>query len=137
MVYPLPKEGNAQYQNYLLGDHWRAFRLKVLAERRECQECGIDYRKAVKLYRQWLNVHHLTYERIGQEKPADVEVLCYGCHMKQHGLGDWVDFVSKFAMPQVGEGSQQMCQVCGILKGPRYFNVEEASSEWVCLECRT
>jgi cytochrome c len=136
MVSLSQSERKAEYQTYLLSEHWNQFRLKVLADRKECEECGINYRKAVRLYKQGLNVHHLTYERIGKEKKADVKVLCYGCHMKQHGLGDWIKFLQSFSMPDVGEGSRQACDVCGVLNGPIYFNVGEDLPAWVCRECR-
>ena len=31
-----------------------------------------------------LNVHHLTYARVGCEKLSDLEVLCRGCHENEH-----------------------------------------------------
>lgn len=32
-----------------------------------------------------LNVHHRTYERLGDERLADLIVLCRDCHAKYHG----------------------------------------------------
>lgn len=31
-----------------------------------------------------LQVHHVTYERIGNELPEDLEVLCAICHLSEH-----------------------------------------------------
>lgn len=33
-----------------------------------------------------LEVHHLTYERIGHEHPDDLIVLCPACHADVHGI---------------------------------------------------
>src|SRR5947207_3117264 len=57
---------------YLRSDHWRETRLGALdrAEHR-CQVCNRTER---------LDVHHRTYERIGEERPADLTVLCRRCH---------------------------------------------------------
>ena len=33
-----------------------------------------------------LEVHHLTYERVGHEHPDDLIVLCPACHAAAHGL---------------------------------------------------
>ena len=32
-----------------------------------------------------LHVHHLTYDRVGQEADSDLLVLCFQCHQKAHG----------------------------------------------------
>lgn len=65
------------YREYLQTDHWRAFRARVFADPRNkrCQIC--------KRTRQ-LNIHHLTYERVGKELLADVIVLCKPCHFAHH-----------------------------------------------------
>ena len=31
-----------------------------------------------------LDVHHLTYERLGHERPEDVIALCRSCHRREH-----------------------------------------------------
>jgi 5-methylcytosine-specific restriction endonuclease McrA len=35
-----------------------------------------------------LEVHHRTYERVGEERPADVIALCKACHEKHHDRHD-------------------------------------------------
>lgn len=62
---------------YLRSEHWRETRLAALerAEHR-CQVCNRTER---------LDVHHRTYERIGEERPADLTVLCRRCHDLFHG----------------------------------------------------
>lgn len=38
-----------------------------------------------------LEVHHLTYERLGCEAPDDLLVLCGRCHATFHGLPSPID----------------------------------------------
>ncbi len=61
------------YQEYLKTDHWQKMR-KAALERADhrCQAC---YAKDVQL-----DVHHRTYERLGEELPEDLFVLCHVCH---------------------------------------------------------
>jgi len=35
-----------------------------------------------------LQVHHLTYARVGRERDDDLIVLCDECHARHHGLVD-------------------------------------------------
>lgn len=65
------------YKEYLQSPEWDDLRWRT--KRRvnwKCQLCNKD--KAT------LNVHHKTYERIGEELPSDLIVLCKGCHAKFH-----------------------------------------------------
>lgn len=67
------------YADYLCGEHWRE---KVRPEALEragyrCQLCGVMDKT--------LNVHHNSYERLGNELPWDLVVLCEDCHAKYHG----------------------------------------------------
>lgn len=45
----------------------------------QCEECGLrdDWRA--------VNIHHLTYARLGREDLADLAILCAGCHQETHG----------------------------------------------------
>ena len=64
------------YPKYLTTVHWYAFRQMALkAADYQCQNCGARY---------GLEVHHLTYERLGREKLEDVVVLCDACHNDKH-----------------------------------------------------
>lgn len=45
-----------------------------------CEDCGGLF------YHYEINVHHLTYERLGHERESDTVVLCETCHAKRHGL---------------------------------------------------
>ena len=68
------------YRNvYLKSDHWRDIRSEAITiARHECQLCGASEEDCV------LDVHHLTYERLGFELPDDVIVMCRNCHNEAH-----------------------------------------------------
>jgi len=82
------------YADYLLTPEWKRRRNHALATARyRCATCDA---------RRELQVHHLAYERLGQEWDVDLEVLCRTCHeghhfnesRKQH-LGIYVKLVSE------------------------------------------
>lgn len=66
------------YRNvYLQSQHWHETRLRALARAHyACQDCGKSNVP--------LDTHHVTYERLGAEKPGDLRVLCRECHNKRH-----------------------------------------------------
>lgn len=65
-----------EYQDYLKTEHWQTTRKATLADRNyKCEKCG---------KRGLLHVHHLTYKRLGDELPEDLQVLCPECHRGEH-----------------------------------------------------
>lgn len=71
------------YNEYLRGPYWKKLRAEKLAEKSACEDCGT---------RQYLNLHHRYYYNSGKsvlyherDYPDVLRVLCYPCHMKQHG----------------------------------------------------
>lgn len=65
-----------KYHDYIVSPAWykkRDERLKI--DRHCCQRCGAKAN---------LNVHHLTYKRLGREAMADLITLCQECHKKVH-----------------------------------------------------
>ena len=68
-----------KYEEYLKTAAW-AEKRKAAKERAKyrCQTCGVSHRK--------INAHHNTYERLGDELPSDLLVLCEPCHLTFHGL---------------------------------------------------
>lgn len=75
------------YRMYLLSDEWQLRRLEALrAAGFRCERCGW-----ISHGLRGLEVHHRTYERLGQELPADLEVLCRLCHAEEHGIALFVD----------------------------------------------
>jgi len=64
------------YRKYLKTEAWQIIRNKALVrDLCLCQECGSKKR---------LEVHHLTYKRVGKELLSDLKTLCRKCHLKQH-----------------------------------------------------
>lgn len=60
------------YMAYLRSAEWREKRKEFLElANYECEECG---------EKDGLQVHHLSYENIGDETEDDVQVLCRECH---------------------------------------------------------
>lgn len=66
------------YQQYLQSPQWDEQRRAALQRAgHRCQSCDDDDTT--------LEVHHLTYERLGKEEPSDLETLCWRCHAAEHG----------------------------------------------------
>ena len=66
------------YEQYLRTAHWRELRAEVLARwQGRCENCGEPA----------CQVHHKTYERLGCERPSDLQPLCRRCHEALHGFG--------------------------------------------------
>jgi 5-methylcytosine-specific restriction endonuclease McrA len=64
-------------QTYYASPEWHQRRALKLAEAgHRCQTCGTIGT---------LQVHHLTYRRLGRERRSDLRVLCCGCHSRVHG----------------------------------------------------
>jgi hypothetical protein len=82
------------YEAYLQSPQWRALaaRLKAAAG----QRCTRMLEDRTGNPRHWtmercpnttdLQVHHLTYDRLGHELDSDLEVLCKRCHLLEHVL---------------------------------------------------
>ena len=71
------------YQAYLLSEDWR--RKAEAAKKRagyRCQVCNRDRSEVLQL-----EAHHRTYEYLGEERAADLTVLCNECHdlFSKHG----------------------------------------------------
>lgn len=65
------------YEEYLRTEWWQ--KIKKAALRRAgfcCQICGARDKP--------LQVHHLTYERLGTEADKDLQSLCRDCHKVSH-----------------------------------------------------
>jgi hypothetical protein len=70
---------NMPYEEYLKTEHWQKIRKEALLRAGyRCQLCN-----AAKP----LDVHHRTYERLGEERPDDVIAICRDCHERHHGKG--------------------------------------------------
>jgi 5-methylcytosine-specific restriction endonuclease McrA len=78
--------GRDGYDKYLESPYWKEFRRKKFAEQLErighncCEQCATIVEKPTVE----LQVHHLTYERLGNELMGDVQIICRECHKKVH-----------------------------------------------------
>jgi 5-methylcytosine-specific restriction endonuclease McrA len=67
-----------EYGTYILSPEWkrkRQWALEFWGNR--CSLCNSPEN---------LQVHHRTYERLGDEAITDLIVLCDGCHKRHHGI---------------------------------------------------
>jgi hypothetical protein len=72
-----PARQQVDYATYMRSRAWRQRRAMILdRDGHRCQSCGSTSR---------LTVHHLTYERLGNENWGDLVTLCQGCHDWVHG----------------------------------------------------
>ena len=68
---------SARYQAVMRSTGWRRRRSRALrAAGRRCQECDAAGP---------LDVHHLSYAHLGDERPYELAVLCKRCHSRLHG----------------------------------------------------
>lgn len=69
---------------YLHSEHWRRRRLRALQRAHfRCERCGRRHRPGRDGA---LQVHHLSYARLGHERDRDLEVLCDHDHRAAEGL---------------------------------------------------
>lgn len=67
----------ASYPQYINTQHWRNIKKAYkYSHEYKCQHCG-DTSPG-------LHLHHLTYERIGNERMSDLMYLCELCHAVVH-----------------------------------------------------
>jgi len=65
------------YTLYLHSSAWNNKRSYVFRKKgRHCARCRRSKHS--------LQVHHLTYERVGNERLSDLQPLCYKCHQDAH-----------------------------------------------------
>ena len=70
------RQRRAEYRRYLRSPSWTVRRQSALARAAgHCRDCG----RALPL-----EVHHLTYARVGREHKKDLRAICANCHAKRH-----------------------------------------------------
>ncbi len=71
----IPVDMQRQYESYMASVEWKQRRQRAIELAGYCCErCGAT------AWDKRLEVHHLTYERMGHEKDADLMALCPECH---------------------------------------------------------
>lgn len=67
---------SVRYLLYLRSPLWRLRRrIWIIRAAGRCERCRSRRR---------LTIHHRTYKRLGHERRADVQVLCWDCHRRHH-----------------------------------------------------
>lgn len=84
------KHGYQNYDDYLRSDHWRLLRARFLQNRSHSCACGAP----------GIQLHHLTYKRLGQENLEDLEFVCIACHKDKHKRAKNVKTITINAEPR-------------------------------------
>lgn len=81
-----------EYHKYLKSDAWKRTRKHKIEEARgKCQLCESPDR---------IQVHHRTYDRIGDEGLSDLIVLCHRCHKRFHDVLPTPQFTTSEITPE-------------------------------------
>lgn len=84
------REEVRSYEDYLRTKHWKNIKNEYSKRyERECVCCGEREGN--------LHLHHLTYERIGNEEMEDLVYLCKKCHMNLHRIINSTEETSVYA----------------------------------------
>jgi hypothetical protein len=79
--------GRSGYAEYLESNHWRGFRARYLAVYKPtCRKCRSS---------EGIELHHVTYARLGNERPDDIEPLCRKHHEAHHEMIRRIDYASR------------------------------------------
>jgi 5-methylcytosine-specific restriction endonuclease McrA len=79
--FPKRRSPEDAYHRYMNSRCWRIRRLLCFRRARwRCESCGAGCCM--------LHAHHLTYERLGNEKNEDLQALCMECHERVHRKKD-------------------------------------------------
>lgn len=70
------KETCFGYDEYLKSKHWKNLRTRLIGDNRICAIC--------KQHKSAIQLHHLNYDRLGNESDSDLIPLCTRCHKKMH-----------------------------------------------------
>ena len=66
------------YKTYINSRRWKSLSRKI--KNRDGNKCKLCDSERI------LEVHHLSYVRLGKERGADLVTLCQSCHAEQHKL---------------------------------------------------
>lgn len=89
------------YWCYLESTVWKRRRNSILErDSHRCQICRLATAT---------EVHHLTYERVAQEKPEDLVSVCDRCHDGEHGRNQrfWDSITGQTIIDQIESGQRE------------------------------
>lgn len=117
------------YEQYLQTRWWTGRRNQALRE--------AQYRCEVCESKRQLQVHHVTYERLGCELPEDLAVVCRGCHLGHHhnetqtGIGIYTrvlsDAIRDMPADEFSDVVEEAKQRCARLKIPYHHERFQAA----------
>jgi hypothetical protein len=117
--------GYRWYEDYLSSPHWASIRRRFLASSCCAPGCSSTRR---------LQLHHVSYARLGAEEAGDVRTLCEPCHRLLHRLAGSLD--PAVALRNADElrvlrGGSCMVAVCRLMlsQPQREFYGREVASE--------
>lgn len=90
------------YVNYLKSKHWQNLRDRLIGDKKVCSACG--YVVPV------VQLHHMSYERLGHELDSDLVALCPNCHKLVHKAKDGV--YEKSNKPRKKRTRKKFCKDC-------------------------
>lgn len=96
------RHGYRDYREYLESDHWIELKARYRSEWPDiaCIACGFE----------WVQLHHLSYDRFGEERLRDLIPLCSGCHHKVHS------FLRTNRHIKLSDAKSSISHGCGISK---------------------
>lgn len=118
------------YNEYIKSNEWDKKRRERLShDGYTCQQCGATG--------QPLDVHHLTYDRLGDERISDLVSLCRPCHKAEHSTKVVFDFCQTcgellqiFVNKLAGGWARRTCEDGHIREHRRKFTNEVEGVEW-------
>jgi phage terminase large subunit GpA-like protein len=113
------------YETYINSEAWRLRREAVFRRAQyQCQRCGEEF---------WgghsLQVHHLTYDRLGHELDEDLLVVCIPCHEKEDQEHAWRTQQNQWAARLDGWASKRYGDNWDDYRD--YDQVEEEFESWL------
>ncbi len=143
------RPARAIYEAYIASPEWTRRRHRALA--RAGYRCQYESEHPIGkptrcVSTRHLEVHHLTYQRLGHELDADLEVLCWAHHMSEHLswrrcpkccrplLGSYEEAYAWLKDYLVGERIPGNLDWVPWKRLPRKFALEAALPEF-CVEC--
>ena len=105
------------YANYLKSRHWALMRSRIIQNHPYCEMCKSADKP--------LQVHHLSYKRLGKEKDSDLTALCDECHVAVHQIEktDAVKLLRSKSKKQSDKlkPKRKTCKGCIFYCGPEYL----------------
>lgn len=78
---PQDREWRQKYDKHIRSTKWKNIREALFKLRgRECEVCGNGSPT--------LELHHLNYDRLGNELPSDLKIVCQPCHEQEDAKRD-------------------------------------------------